>query len=512
MNIGEQALKDAALSTLTRYSIELCHLKESLPRHRISGLDFASSPGAQFTVFAHPYGEDESPEEIFDSFMNSQEPECVDDGCKQHKTALSNERRSRRRAVYRREVRATVANSAKEPEALAESGSHSSTACSGNIATGHKNSSNHCKSPACESNMRNESNGEAPARPPNYCQPEFADQQSHRQAPLQSSQDSSEHFGARSKGKECELFEFSSCDDTTQEDTSDKISSGTRKSNHPSPCFRSECAACCAREAKNLRSEHRFKADTNRLHVKRTRPDREEVKSRLRCTDECIEWGDQKLNPSSIKARHVPEHDSYSQSCIDESTPSMTSVSSFSWTSQEPRSCPVLQARSRGIVLGPNNRDNHGSAAQEEGVSGSVPTCRLACDASTAQESFKDLSNHNFFSLRSTSLNSRPSFAFPKKEVFECEELLQGTVRVGLYVKRTRFLRLIGDALLCHRRKRGTCIWAESIVGASVSPHSKRLRLTLKLTTGRAINLHFGTCHATDVWATAIQRASVKES
>jgi hypothetical protein len=100
------------------------------------------------------------------------------------------------------------------------------------------------------------------------------------------------------------------------------------------------------------------------------------------------------------------------------------------------------------------------------------------------------------------------SFALPRKPMTGSPVQLQGTARVGTFVKRTRFLRLLNSEILCHHRNRGVCIWAESLIDASVRSMSRQKRVGVRFADGRTVMLHFGSVDGAKVWAQALAEAS----
>lgn len=122
-----------------------------------------------------------------------------------------------------------------------------------------------------------------------------------------------------------------------------------------------------------------------------------------------------------------------------------------------------------------------------------------------------NVARHRFVAGMSSS--TRPSvatsFIYPRKPMSSPTEALQGPVRVGNIVARTRYLKLVNHTLVCHRRKQNsTVMWTELLTDCEVRYVVGYAKLTIVLAAGRVIYLRFGSENAATTWAKALRQAA----
>lgn len=108
---------------------------------------------------------------------------------------------------------------------------------------------------------------------------------------------------------------------------------------------------------------------------------------------------------------------------------------------------------------------------------------------------------------KSTVIMNNPSvatsFIHTRKPMVASIEQLQGIVRVGTLIHRTRYLRLINCTLICHRRCRtGTLVWTEVITErTSIRLDISAAKLVLSFSGGRSVRLKFLNASLAAHWA-----------
>lgn len=101
------------------------------------------------------------------------------------------------------------------------------------------------------------------------------------------------------------------------------------------------------------------------------------------------------------------------------------------------------------------------------------------------------------------------SFIHTRKPMSASVEQLQGTVRVGSFIQRTRYMRLINHALVCHRRNRtGTVLWTEFVTDeTSVRLAIGSAKVVLCFPEGRIVHLRFLSASTAAHWAEVMRSA-----